>query len=81
MHQALVLLQLSLWATSIHAFYPFVPSYRIDEGRDGAKRDGRGDTTLDARTTRGDGSVTFQISQRAHDAKVGLVSSLPLTNY
>lgn len=64
MHQALVLFQLSLWVTSIYAFYPFVPDYRIAEGHNGAKhRDGR---TVDSKTTiESNGFITFPISRRA----------------
>ncbi|EMR66519.1 putative aspartic-type endopeptidase protein [Eutypa lata UCREL1] len=66
MRQALILFQLSLWVSTVYAFYPFVPEYRIAEGRNGAKqRASRSATALDSKTVQTNGFITFPISRRA----------------
>lgn len=73
MRQALILFQLSLWVSTVYAFYPFVPEYRIAEGRNGAKqRASRSATALDSKTVQTNGFITFPISRRA-PADVGML--------
>lgn len=78
MRQTLILLQLSLWVTSIYAFYPFVPDYLLQEGRDGARRrTGSKDVASNSKTTRSGGSIAFPLSRRTPtDAGESLVDRI-----
>ena len=78
MRQTLILLQLSLWVTSIYAFYPFVPDYLLQEGRDGARRrTGSKDVASNSKTSRSVGSIAFPLSRRT-PTDVGPPYPLPL---
>ncbi|RYP48190.1 hypothetical protein DL769_011231 [Monosporascus sp. CRB-8-3] len=66
MHRTLVLLQLLLWINGIHAFYPFVPKFRVADGREGAGRGvDRSDAALRSRTAQGDRPITLKLSRKA----------------
>ncbi|RYP63592.1 hypothetical protein DL771_009200 [Monosporascus sp. 5C6A] len=66
MHRTLVLLQLLLWVNGIHAFYPFVPKFRVADGREGTgRRVDRSDAVLRSRTAQGDRPITSKLSRKA----------------
>ena len=77
MHQNLILLPLSLWVTSVSAFYPFVPENLRREARGGARlRADRTEAGSNSRTARGDGSIAFPLSRKAA-TDVSLLYAVP----
>lgn len=68
MLRVLVLIQLTLWASAVHAFFPWLPGYLCDEENNCEKQDKRGQPiSLGAplkKAATPAGSVTFKLSQR-----------------
>ncbi|RYP14998.1 hypothetical protein DL765_005995 [Monosporascus sp. GIB2] len=66
MRRTLVLLQLLLWINRIYAFYPFIPKFRVADGREGAGGGvDRSDAALRSRTAQGGRPITLELSRKA----------------